>query len=265
VAKRHVRSQVLRTGALGVVAAVLSVAAACSTSTPDFTDGPLGSRPQPTATAGSPLDTGALRPYSDSHWPAYAARPRAAHLAVASTPGGVPVRTLAARLPVGSTLMLLVVGRRAGWVQVELPVRPNGSTGWVRESDVSLLGLQYGLEVDRGAHQLKLYDRNRLMRTFTVGIGTRDTPTPGGLYYLIELLRPPTPTGPYGPYAFGLSGFSTVIRHFNGGDGVIGLHGTNDPSGIGHDVSHGCIRMKNTDITYLAHLLPLGTPIRIEA
>ena len=34
---------------------------------------------------------------------------------------------------------------------------------------------------------------------------------------------------------------------------------------VGHDVSHGCIRMYNTDITYLARLLPLGTPIRILA
>jgi lipoprotein-anchoring transpeptidase ErfK/SrfK len=30
-------------------------------------------------------------------------------------------------------------------------------------------------------------------------------------------------------------------------------------------VSHGCIRLRNADITYLAHLLPLGTPVRILA
>jgi lipoprotein-anchoring transpeptidase ErfK/SrfK len=110
-----------------------------------------------------------------------------------------------------------------------------------------------------------LYDRQRLLQTYPVGIGTRDTPTPGGLYYLIELLRPPNPSGAYGPYAYGLSGFSDVIHHFNGGDGVIGLHGTNEPQKVGHDVSHGCIRMRNADITRLAHLLPLGTPIRIVA
>ena len=78
-------------------------------------------------------------------------------------------------------------------------------------------------------------------------------------------MRPPDPKGPYGPYAFGLSGFSEVIHHFNGGDGVIGLHGTNQPAAVGHDVSHGCIRMRNSDISYLARLLPLGTPIRILA
>ena len=78
-----------------------------------------------------------------------------------------------------------------------------------------------------------------------------------------ELLRPPDPDGPYGAYAYGLSGFSNVLSRFNGGDGVIGIHGTNDPSGLGKDVSHGCIRMSNAGITKLARILPLGVPIEI--
>lgn len=69
----------------------------------------------------------------------------------------------------------------------------------------------------------------------------------------------------YGPYAYGLSGFSNVLTEFNGGDGVIGIHGTNDPSSIGRDVSHRCIRMSNTGITTLAAILPLGTPVEISA
>ncbi|MFL6241369.1 MAG: L,D-transpeptidase [Actinomycetes bacterium] len=248
---------------LTVGLALAAVLAGCANGEAKFTGGPRGLAPSPSA---GPLDRGAgLRPYGDGAWPAYAATPVASRLSVRDHPGGKVIRTMAARLPLGVPLTLLVVGRRPGWVDVELPVRPNGTSGWVREGDVELTGLAYGLEVDRSAHRLKLFDRDHLMRTFAVGIGTRETPTPGGLYYLIELLRPPTPTGPYGPYAFGLSGFSTVIRHFNGGDGVIGLHGTDDPAGVGRDVSHGCVRMYNRDITYLAHLLPLGTPIRINA
>lgn len=64
---------------------------------------------------------------------------------------------------------------------------------------------------------------------------------------------------------YGLSGFSNVLTEFNGGDGVIGIHGTNDPSSIGRDVSHGCIRMSNTGITTLAATLPLGTPVEVSA
>ena len=70
------------------------------------------------------------------------------------------------------------------------------------------------------------------------------------------------PNGVYGAYAYGLSGYSSVIHDWRWG-GLVGLHGTNDPSGIGRVVSHGCIRMLNQDITRLERVLPLGTPIAI--
>ena len=46
------------------------------------------------------------------------------------------------------------------------------------------------------------------------------------------------------------------------GDGYA-LHGTNVPSSIGQAVSHGCVRMRNEDITTLYHMVPLGTPVFI--
>ena len=73
------------------------------------------------------------------------------------------------------------------------------------------------------------------------------------------------PNGIYGPYAYQLSGFSDVLLRFNGGTGVIGIHGTNEPWLLGKDVSHGCIHMSNAGITRLAHLLPLGVPVEIHA
>jgi len=94
-----------------------------------------------------------------------------------------------------------------------------------------------------------------------VATGTGGTPTPHGHFYLTELLAP-TNAG-YGPYAFGLSAFSDVLSSFGGGPGQIGLHGTDDAASIGKAASHGCIRLANPDITELAQLLPLGTPITI--
>ena len=93
----------------------------------------------------------------------------------------------------------------------------------------------------------------------TVAIGTGATPTPIGDFYIIELLRPPTADGPYGPFAFGLSGFSETLTDYAGGQGVIGIHGTNDPASLGSDVSHGCVRVDNDVITEMAGELPLGT------
>jgi lipoprotein-anchoring transpeptidase ErfK/SrfK len=54
-----------------------------------------------------------------------------------------------------------------------------------------------------------------------------------------------------------------VLRNWELG-GIIGLHGTNDPSSIGRNSSHGCIRMLNEDILRLRKILPLGTPIVIH-
>jgi lipoprotein-anchoring transpeptidase ErfK/SrfK len=98
-------------------------------------------------------------------------------------------------------------------------------------------------------------------------VGRARTPTPGGRYYTKELLRPPRPDSVYGPYAYGLSGFSNELTTFDGGDGVIGIHGTNDPAGLGQDVSHGCIRMPNAEIVKLVEQikLPLGVPVDIMA
>jgi lipoprotein-anchoring transpeptidase ErfK/SrfK len=90
------------------------------------------------------------------------------------------------------------------------------------------------------------------------------TPTPAGLYYITELLKQPNPLGTYGPYAFGLSAHSNVLHEFAGRDGILGIHGTDFPNGIGTDVSHGCIRLSNRAITKLARLLPIGTPVRIS-
>ncbi len=46
------------------------------------------------------------------------------------------------------------------------------------------------------------------------------------------------------------------------GDGYA-LHGTNVPSSIGQAVSHGCIRLRNEDITTLYHMVDLETPVYI--
>jgi lipoprotein-anchoring transpeptidase ErfK/SrfK len=91
-------------------------------------------------------------------------------------------------------------------------------------------------------------------------------PTPPGRYFVKELLMPTAKTDAlYGPFALGLSGFSDRqgARDFKGGDGVVAIHGTDDDSSIGKRVSHGCIRVANDVITYLAETVPMGTPVDI--
>jgi len=163
----------------------------------------------------------------------------------------------------GAKLVFLVTAKMPGWWQVLLPVQPNGSTGWVKAEQVSASTTPYRIVVSRGQHTLTLYKAGASIAVEKVAIGTSDTPTPGGQFYLAELLKPPNPNGPYGPYAFGLNGFSTALTSFEGQDPVIGIHGTNQPQLLGQDVSHGCIRLSNDAIIRLAGTVPTGTPVDI--
>jgi lipoprotein-anchoring transpeptidase ErfK/SrfK len=164
----------------------------------------------------------------------------------------------------GAPLVFLVEQTRGDWLEVLLPVRPNGSTGWIRSADVTLVNTSYSIDIALADHRLVVRDGDEVVIDTAIGVGTASTPTPGGKYYIKELLQPPDPGGAYGPYAYGLSGFSNVLDEFGGGDGVIGIHGTNEPEAIGTDVSHGCIRVANDVITQMASVLPLGTPVHIN-
>jgi lipoprotein-anchoring transpeptidase ErfK/SrfK len=165
----------------------------------------------------------------------------------------------------GAPLTFLEREQRAGWVRVLLPVRPNGAEGWINAKDVRLTSHHFKIKVELAAHRLIVTNGDTTILDTPVGVGTTDTPTPGGLYYTKELLQPPDPNGAYGHYTYGLSGFSNVIFNFQGVDGVIGIHGTNDPTTIGKDVSHGCLRISNDAIDLLAKKLPLGVPVEILA
>ncbi|MFN2627549.1 MAG: L,D-transpeptidase [Gaiellaceae bacterium] len=76
-----------------------------------------------------------------------------------------------------------------------------------------------------------------------------------------ELTRYASPF--YGPVAFGTSARSAVLTDWPGG-GFIGIHGANEPQLIPGRISHGCIRLRNSDIVRLAALLPVGTPLTIK-
>jgi lipoprotein-anchoring transpeptidase ErfK/SrfK len=166
----------------------------------------------------------------------------------------------------------------AGWINVLLPVRPNGTDGWVRRADVTLTANQFHIEVRLEAHQIRVFNGRQRVLQAPIGVGTTNTPTPGGAFYIRSLIA--STVSAYGTYAFGLSGFSEVHESFNGGPGDIGIHGTNDPSTIGTDVSNGCIRLEDENVVRLAGLLPeasgpqsespavttgLGVPVQVIA
>lgn len=106
------------------------------------------------------------------------------------------------------------------------------------------------IDVSTTRHQLKLYDNNKLIKVYPIAVGKMLTPSPAGTYTIIN--KQHNPGGPFGVLWMGLS-----KPHY-------GIHGTNNPSSIGKNVSHGCIRMYNTDVLDLSSRVSLGTRVVIH-
>jgi lipoprotein-anchoring transpeptidase ErfK/SrfK len=178
-------------------------------------------------------------------------------------PGAPPSGTLANPNPLGRPLVFLVKEQRDGWLKVALPSRPNGSTGWIQATDVTLRPVSYRIQVDLTAHRLTLFEGDNPVMEAPVAIGTDKTPTPTGDFYVDGVFKLTSPNGPYGAYALSVTGFSNVLTSFGGGNGQIAIHGTNDPALIGTPASHGCVRMTNADVTTLVSMATAGTPVSI--
>ncbi len=178
-----------------------------------------------------------------------------------------PSRTFASPNPIygGGTIRVFLVRENQGdWLNVYLPARPNGSTGWIRKSDVTLSSHSFRMVVQLGARRLQAYDKNDMVFDEPIAVGNSATPSTLGTFYTTELIIPVGQPA-YGPYAWGLSAYSEVLYDFGGGDGQMGIHGTNDPSSIGRAVSNGCIRLSNDSITRLVEMLPVaGVPVEIR-
>lgn len=149
-------------------------------------------------------------------------------------------------------------GRR--WVNIRIPKRPNGKTGWVLDEMVGQFYIvRTLLVVDRGKLRATLYKGGKKIWSARVGIGKSGTPTPRGQFWIRERLK--GIGGVYGPWAFGTSAYSN-LSDWPGG-GVVGIHGTNQPGLIPGRPSHGCIRVRNDKIRQLARLMPIGTPLSV--
>ncbi len=250
-----------------VLLALTFVLGACGGPGPD--DRAHLSEPPPPAEAAAPPTTAppatpTTTAPADDEPVAVIARSETA-LTVRAAPDGdsAVVAELPATTEFGSPRALLVTDRQTGWVRVQLPVRPNGSSGWVPEGAVELVAGDHRVTVDLAARTLTVFEGFRVVLQTSVAVGAPDAPTPTGTFALIDRLQSPDPASPYGPFALGLSAHSDTFSEFAGGDGQIGIHGTDDPTSIGQAVSHGCVRVPNEIVTRLAELLPLGTPVTI--
>jgi lipoprotein-anchoring transpeptidase ErfK/SrfK len=189
--------------------------------------------------------------------------------AAARRPGGRSLATFGPLNPNGVPTVFGVLGVERGrtcaasWYRVQLPIRPNGSTGWVRAPAVTIATVRTRVVVDLSSRRLTLFRDGRRVLSATVAVGAPATPTPTGRYYVNQRLIPTDPGGPYGPGAVGISAFSNVLTGWTQG-GPIAIHGTNEPWSIGHAVSNGCIRLPNPTLRRVFAAALAGTPVVIR-
>jgi lipoprotein-anchoring transpeptidase ErfK/SrfK len=123
-------------------------------------------------------------------------------------------------------------------------------------------------------HERRLYyvlDGNRALR-FTVGVGKAGWRWHGraaieGKYLEPAWRAPPeiTKNGTWGPVIPGGSSRNPMgVAALTMRGGEYAIHGTNNPGSIGGFVSHGCIRMRNSDIRELYAMVSIGTPVVVE-
>jgi L,D-transpeptidase catalytic domain len=150
------------------------------------------------------------------------------------------------------------------WYRVHLPVRPNGSSGWLHEPGAELRVVHTHVRVALRDRTAWLYLDDDHITSAAIAVGAPATPTPRGLFFVTGIARPKREGSIFGTCAIGLSGFSEVLTHFAGGPGQIGLHGTNDPSCLSKAVTHGCVRMSDESVTLFASYLARGSPVIVE-
>jgi L,D-transpeptidase catalytic domain len=184
--------------------------------------------------------------------------------------GAPQVAKLTTRSPVGTADLVLVLARTtdaAGhdWLQVRLPVRPNGTTGWVPAADLGdLQPVRTWLKIDTRHFRATLIKGGKVAWSARVGVGKSYWPTPKGQFFIRAELKGYGSRGSfYGPVAFITSATSDALTDWPGG-GIVGVHGTSLPGLIPGRISHGCVRVRNPDILRLAKLMPVGTPLTIS-
>ena len=155
------------------------------------------------------------------------------------------------------------------WLRVRLPGRALGQNsppevGWISAHNTDLFTTPWRIAVNLAARQVTVYRNSRAQRVFPAIVGKPSTPTPTGDYFVEENVH----LGPYapgGPYALATSDRSDVLQEFDGGPGQIALHGLDNLGGLlGTAESHGCIRLADTAIVWLAARIGPGVPVTIR-
>lgn len=124
------------------------------------------------------------------------------------------------------------------------------------------------LVVDLSDRRVYLYHRQLIKASYPIAVGQKGWETPTGRFVVLAMQEYPIwqhpitghkiPPGKGNPLGARWIKFTTADYL------EIGFHGTEQENTIGQAVSHGCLRMRNSDIIQLYDQIKLGTIVEVR-
>ena len=156
-------------------------------------------------------------------------------------------------------------------VQAQSPDWQAQTPDWRSTAEVTLSAPQpivLRVVVRTKTRRVYVYEGKVIVASYAIAVGKSGWETPPGEYQVFSkevnpifknfktgnVIKP----GSDNPLGVRWIGFWTD------GKTQLGFHGTNQPELIGQAVSHGCIRMRNQDVTALFEKVAIGTPVTVE-
>jgi lipoprotein-anchoring transpeptidase ErfK/SrfK len=186
---------------------------------------------------------------------------------VHDAPGGRPIARLETEQfdssdgGPGSPTWLPMIGQQGEWLQVLLPSKPNGSTGWIRDADTEHATTTSVVSVHLNSMKMEIRDGDKVVGTWTVGTGKESAPTPAGRTFILAQIEDDQQK--YSPLILPLGAHSPTLDSFGGGPGTVALHTWPTADVFGQRSSDGCIRVPKDALDKLSEL-PLGTLVMID-
>ena len=132
---------------------------------------------------------------------------------------------------------------------------------------VSNAASKHMIIVNTKKNTLNYYVNYTLVKKFRCATGKASTPTPQRKTTIVNKIknRPFYKTGIPGGDPRNPLGKRWMGLNIDGTQGsTYGIHGNNNEKSIGKNVSHGCIRMHNSEVEWLFDQVPLGTVVLIK-
>jgi predicted small secreted protein len=178
-------------------------------------------------------------------------------------PNGKVVKRVGHSTEFGSRTIYSVIEQKDDWVAVLTPFTENGEPLWLElDPDRLKAGSSvWNIEVDLSEFETRVFENGKLVKSFPVSIGMPTAPTPTGTFAITDTFRGGLNA------AYGCCALATTARQVNlpsgwlGGD-RIAFHGTTGP--LGAEVSHGCIRAADEDVSDMVDMIPPGTPVEVR-